>query len=214
MASSIPAPRPTQRGLLCYYGFFGFLIIGGLMFGLLPAARTWPVLVFALSVVSLLGTSAMYHRVTWSRRWYGRIRRLDHAMIFVLITGTEAPLFAIALEGRGLEPYFYVALGMAFAGFLVTMLWADAPKWVRTLVYVAVGWSGVPAAPALADAIGWGGLAMLVGGGVLYSIGGAAYALRWPNPIPGRFGPHEVFHAFVLAAVAMHYAAIVFWVLA
>ncbi len=200
--------------MLCVYGFFGYLAAGAAMIALNPAARSWPALAFAASVVLLMGTSALYHRVVWSPAWYGRIRRLDHAMIFVLITGTEAPLFAIALEGRGLEAYFYLALGVAAAGFLVTMLWAGAPKWVRALVYVCVGWSGIPAAPHLADAIGASGLGMLVLGGALYTIGALAYAFKRPNPWPGHFGYHEVFHAFVLAAVGAHYAAIAFWVLA
>ena len=196
------------------YGFFGALLAAALLFALEPAARTWSVMVFAASVAALLGTSALYHRVTWSRTWYRRIRRLDHAMIFVLITGTETPLFFLALEGQGLGPYFAVAYGMAAAGFLITMVWSDAPKWLRTLIYIAVGWSGLPAAPALLEVIGPSGVGMLVLGGVLYSVGAAAYGLKWPNPVPGHFGPHEVFHAFVLAAVSAHYAAIVFWVVA
>ena len=205
--------RPTQRGVLCVYGFVGFLAIGALLFALDPRAWRWPVLAFALSVVALMGTSALYHRVTWSPEWYVRIRRLDHAMIFVLITGTELPLFRIALAGSEVDGYFALALGAAGLGFLVTMLWAGAPKWVRTLVYVLVGWSPVPVMGYLADAIGGLGLGLLATGGALYSIGAVAYGLRWPNPFPGRFGYHEVFHAFVIAAVATHYAVVVFWVL-
>ena len=133
-------------------------------------------------------------------------------MIFVLIAGTEAPLFLLALEGRGLDTLYYVALGTAAVGFTITMCWAEAPKWVRALIYVVVGWSGVPAAPALANALGPGALALLILGGVLYSVGAVAYGLKRPNPWPGRFGYHEVFHAFVLAAVTSHYAVIAFWV--
>lgn len=200
--------RPTQRGMLCLYGFFAFLAAGGALLALDPGARTWPVAVFLLSVVALMGTSALYHRVRWSPGAYGRMRRLDHAMIFVLITGTETPLFLVGLEGRGLDWLFYTALAVAGAGFAITMFWAGAPKWVRAVVYVVVGWSGVPAIPYLAESVGLGPLALLLGGGLLYSIGALAYALKRPNPWPGRFGYHEVFHAFVVAAAATHFAAI------
>lgn len=207
------ASRPTQRGMLCVYGFFGFLIAGAMLVAFDPAARRWPVLLFAASVVALMGTSALYHRVEWSDAWYPRMRRLDHAMIFVLITGTELPLFLVALEGRGLELYFYVALGAAGLGFLITTFAAGAPKWVRALVYVLVGWSGIPVAPYLLDAIGYSGVGLIVAGGILYSVGAVAYGLRRPNPWPGHFGYHEVFHALVIAAAGTHFAVIAFWVL-
>lgn len=213
--ASVPSVelRPSQRGMLCVYGFFAALVGGGLWVLLVPAARAWPVVAFASSVVALMGTSALYHRVDWSPAWYARIRRLDHAMIFVLITGTELPLFLLALRGRGAEAYFVFALAAAGAGFLITMLWVGAPKWVRTAVYIAVGWSSFPVIGHLYDAIGASGLGLLLLGGGLYSVGGVAYGMKWPNPIPGHFGYHEVFHAFVLAAVGCHYAVVAFWVL-
>lgn len=203
-----PDARPTQRGMLCVYGFFAFLAAGGALLALDPGARSWPVVVFLLSVVALMGTSALYHRIRWSTAAYGVMRRLDHAMIFVLITGTETPLFLVGLEGQGLDWLFYTALAFAGAGFAITMLWAGAPKWVRAVVYVVVGWSGVPAIPFIYEAAGVSALVLLLGGGLLYSVGALAYALKRPNPWPGHFGYHEVFHAFVLGAAATHFAAI------
>ena len=197
--------------MLCVWGFFGFLAAGALLLSLDHDAVSWPVIVFLGSVVGLMGTSALYHRVSWSRAWYAWMRRLDHAMIFVLITGTETPLFVLGLEGRGLDWLFYLAFGTAAAGFAITMLWVGAPKWVRAVVYVVVGWSGVPAMQHIADALGWTALGLLVLGGVLYSVGAIAYALKRPNPWPGRFGYHEVFHAFVVAAAATHFAVIAFF---
>lgn len=206
------APRPTQRGVLCLQGFVGFSLASALLFALDPDARRWPVALFAASVIALMGTSGLYHRIDWSPTWYPRIRRLDHAMIFVLITGTELPLFVIGLEGRGLEELSYVAFGAAALGFLITTFATGAPKWLRALVYVGVGWSGIPAAPHLLDALGPVAVGLLVLGGLLYSVGALAYGLKRPNPWPGTFGYHEVFHAFVIAAAAAHFAAIAFFV--
>jgi len=205
--------RPTQRGMLCVWGFFGFLVAGALLFALDADAWTWPVFLFVGSVLGVMGTSALYHRIEWSEVWYGRMRRLDHAMIFALITGTEAPLFVTALDGRGLDWVFYLALGVSGAGFLMTMFWVSAPKWLRSLVYLAAGWSGVPAAGSLADALGGWAVGLLIGGGVLYSVGAAFYGLRRPNPWPGRFGYHELFHAMVIAAAAAHFAVVAFFVI-
>ena len=218
--ATAPAPttdtveRPSYRGLLCVWGFFGFLVAGGLLALTHPVAATWPVLVFMASVVGMMGTSALYHRVDWSPTWYGRMRRLDHAMIFAFIVGTQTPLFMITLADQGMEWTFYGMLAFAAVGFLVTMFWVEAPKWVRALIYIVVGWSAVPALGHLIDAIGGWGLGLLLLGGVLYSVGGLVYGLKRPNPWPDRFGYHELFHAFVLAAAATHFVVIAVWVCA
>ncbi len=201
-----------MRGVLHAWAFFVFAALG---IGLVVAKRDsdlWPSAIFALSVVGVFGTSALYHRVRWSRVWYARIRRLDHTMIFGLIMGTYTPIFVVALAGRA-ETVFIAAWVVTAAGVLMTLLWPNAPKWARSLVYVGVGWIGVPVLPDLVDAIGWSGLSMLVGGGVAYSVGAVIYALKRPNPFPDVFGYHEIFHALVIAAVAVHYAVITFWVL-
>lgn len=199
--------------MLCVWGFFGFLIAGAILTLSDLDAATWPVIAFLLSIVGVMGTSALYHRITWSPRWYSRMRRLDHAMIFALITGTEAPLFLIALDGRGLESLFYVVFGVAGVGFLVTMLWAGAPKLVRAVLYIAVGWSAALVFGHLADALGWWGVGLLALGGVIYSVGGIIYGLKRPDPWPGRFGYHEIFHACVILAAATHFVVIAVWVM-
>ncbi len=212
-SAALPAERPTQRGMLCVWGFFGFLIMGVALTASDVEATTWPVIVFLLSIVSMMGTSALYHRIDWSPRWYPRVRRFDHAMIFVLITGTETPLFVIALEGRGLEPLFYALLGVAGIGFAVTMFWIKAPKWVRAVIYVVIGWSPGLAMGHLVDALGWDGVGLLLLGGVIYSVGALAYGLKRPDPWPGRFGYHEIFHLCVILAAATHVVVVAFWVM-
>lgn len=211
--SAEAAERPTMRGLLHLYAFFGFLLAGAALVASQWDAERWPTTVFAASVTGLFGTSALYHRVRWSPEWYARIRLIDHAMIFVLILGTYTPLFLVSLEGRGLEATFGVTCAVAVAGIAVTTLWRTAPKWVRSAVYLGVGWTAVLVASDLVDAIGWDGVAMLAGGGVAYSLGALVYALKRPNPVPGVFGYHEIFHALVIVAAGTHFAVITFWVL-
>ena len=103
--------------------------------------------------------------------------------------------------------------GGALAGILLHILWIDAPKWLSAVVYVVLGWSGTAALPELASHVGWGPTALLALGGALYSAGAAVYTFRRPDPVPGVFGYHEVFHALVIAAALTHYAVVALYVL-
>ena len=202
--------RPRLRGVLHVWAFFASLIALGVLV-IERAPLPLPALLFALSVSGLFATSALYHRVRWSPAWYPRIRRVDHAMIFVLIMGSYAPLFA-AVEGRGLEAIFVTIYAVASVGILMTLLWTTAPKWARAAVYLVVGWMCVILTPDVFDALGASGLAMLFVGGALYSVGAVIYALKRPDPLPGIFGYHEIFHALVIAAVASHFVLVRFWI--
>jgi len=170
--------------------------------------------IYAATLVGLFGVSALYHRVNWisisARRW---MRRLDHSMIFMLIAGTYTPFALLALHG-GLAPAILVTVWTgALTGAIFSLLWSNAPTWLLAVVYICLGWVAVAAAPQLAAAIGVAGLALLGLGGLLYTAGAVIYAVKRPDPFPGVFGYHEVFHALVIAAAAIQYAVIAFWVL-
>ena len=106
-----------------------------------------------------------------------------------------------------------ISWGGAVAGILLHVLWIDAPKWLSSAVYVVLGWTGIAAMPQLVSHVGWGPSALLALGGALYSAGAAVYTLRRPDPAPGVFGYHEVFHALVVAAAVTHYAVVALYVL-
>ena len=99
------------------------------------------------------------------------------------------------------------------AGVIFNLLWSNAPTWLIAVVYISLGWVAVAAVPQLAAAIGVAGLALLGLGGLLYTAGAVIYAVKRPDPFPGVFGYHEVFHALVIGAAAIQYAVITFWVL-
>jgi hemolysin III len=90
------------------------------------------------------------------------------------------------------------------------VVWIDAPKWVYAAVYVAFGCVSAAVFGELPAAIGWLGVAGLALGGLLYTAGAVVYASERPNPSPKVFGYHEVFHALVIGAAALHYAVIAF----
>jgi hemolysin III len=169
--------------------------------------------VYAVTLVALFGVSALYHRVNWNsistRRW---MRRLDHSMIFMLIAGTYTPFALLALHGA-LALAILVAVWMGtLTGAIFNLVWSAAPKWLRAVLYISLGWVAVAAMPQLAAAIGIAGLVLLALGGVLYTAGAVIYGVKRPDPVPAVFGYHEVFHALVIAAAAIQYAVIAFWV--
>ncbi len=169
--------------------------------------------VYAISLASLFGVSAIYHRVNWrsltARRW---MRRLDHSMIFMLIAGTYTPFAVIALHGTFAVTILIVMWSLALAGASFNLIWIDAPKWVLTVIYLAMGWTAIITVPQLAAALGIGGLTLLMIGGLVYTAGAVVYAIRRPDPVPTVFGYHELFHALVILAAALQYAVIAFWV--
>jgi hemolysin III len=162
--------------------------------------------VYAASVVTLFAVSAFYHRPFWSAAARAIIGRLDHSAIFVLIAGTYTPL-CLLLPGAGRVLLALVWAGAA-AGIVFVVGWAGAPKRLKAAVYVLLGWCVVPALPALLAAIGPGSLALLLAGGLMYTVGATIYALRRPDPFPTVFGFHEVFHVLVVAAAACHFVVV------
>jgi hemolysin III len=192
------------------WSFFVALAAGGALVAWAPAGRaTAACAVYVAALAGLLGTSALYHRVTWRRpRVRAWVRRLDHSMIFVLIAGTYTPFAALVLD----EPLRVVVLGGvwggAAAGIVLALLWIEAPKWLTAGAYVALGWFALIALPQIAQRAGAGALALLIAGGIFYTVGAVVYARRRPDPRPATFGYHEVFHVLVVVAALAHFVAV------
>ena len=170
--------------------------------------------VYGCSLVALYATSALYHLLPLSPAGTARLRRLDHAMIFVLIAGTYTPFCLLALDGGWRWGLLGPVWGLATAGVLLKLLGGpDAwPRWLSVALYLGLGWAAVAAAPALLRALAPGGVAWLLAGGLAYSAGALVYALRRPDPLPGVFGFHEVWHLFVVAGSACHFWAVLRYV--
>jgi hemolysin III len=201
--------RPRLRGVSHQYAFF-ISLVGGILLVLLAATTraTLAAAIYAVSVSALFGVSALYHRVTWTTPVRRRMRRLDHAMIFLLIAGTYTPVGLLVLEGTLATVVLAVVWGGAVAGIVLELAWAGAPRWLGGTVYLALGWVAVVATPQLFARLGVAGGLLIVAGGLFYTVGAAIYALRRPDPVPAVFGYHEVFHLLVIAGVAAHFLAI------
>ena len=164
--------------------------------------------VFALSALLLFTVSATMHRGGWSPRTNLVLCRLDHASIFVFIAGSYTPFALALLEGTERAVLLAVAWGGALLGGTFRVLWVDAPRWLYTPVYMALGWVSVFFIDDFLAHWWPHGRALLAAGGLLYTLGGIVYGLRRPNPIPAWFGFHEVFHGLTVVAFAVHYAGV------
>jgi hemolysin III len=214
-ADAIAMVKPKLRGVSHKWAFFVSLVLGAALIVWADTPRaTFAVGVYAVSLSALLGTSALYHGVEWSRPnlrlW---MRRLDHSMIFFLIAGTYTPFALLVLQGTLAMAILAVVWVGALAGAIVEMIWIDHPKWASALTYLALGWVAAVAFPGLWTSMGAAGTLLVAFGGLLYTAGAVVYATQRPDPNPAVFGYHEVFHLFVIAAAIAQYAAIAFFAL-
>jgi hemolysin III len=161
-----------------------------------------PFLVFGLSTALLYTASALYHLLDVSPRLHVMLRRLDHVSISLLIAGTYTPICLVALRGTAGTVLFWVVWGLAAAVILSDVFWLDAPRGLKAGLYVLLGWVAVGAMVPLQRAIGWGGMGWMLAGGLAYSVGALLYAIKRPDPWPGVFGFHEIWHLFVLTGSA------------
>jgi hemolysin III len=164
--------------------------------------------IFGFSLITLYTASALYHLLPLSPAGVARMRRVDHMAIFVLIAGTYTPFCLLALDGGWRVGLLGLVWGLALCGILLKLFWMDAPRWLSVALYLGIGWVAVIAAPALFRAVPAGGMAWVLAGALVYSAGALIYGLRRPNPMPGVFGFHELWHLFVVAGSACHFWAV------
>jgi hemolysin III len=206
--SGPPRLKPLLRGWSHRVAFFVAILAGGLLLAQTSSSRSrGACLTYVTALVVLFGVSALYHRPMWRPRVRSWLGRLDHSAIFLMIAGTYTP-FSHALSPGSGATLFCLAWFGAGLGSLVAILWPKAPKPIVTATYLTLGWMSVWFLPELERALGPWVLAWIVGGGLLYTLGALAYALRRPDPWPAVFGYHEIFHAFVIAAAICHFVAV------
>lgn len=163
-------------------------------------------LVFGLSLICLFSVSSLYHAVPWGRVWKGRMQRIDHAMIYVLIAGTFTPMTIIVLDGSLRLAILAMVWGVAAVGTAQKYWWPQLSDRYSLTLQVAQGWLAVPLLAPVSDRLGTPAVALLVLGGLLYTLGMLAYASQRPRLWPRVFSYHEVFHVFVVAGSAAHFS--------
>jgi hemolysin III len=200
--------KPTWRGWI-HAGTFPLAIALGILLVTSadgPAARI-STGVFTLTSLLLFGVSATYHRFTWSPATKLLLKRLDHSNIFLLIAGTYTPIAVLALPQQKATTLLVLIWTGAVLGILFRIFWTGAPRWLYVPLYVLLG---VGALLYVRDlfAANPATMILVLAGGLLYIVGAVVYALKRPNPWPGVFGFHEIFHALTVLAFVCHWTAV------
>lgn len=209
LRTMLPAKvKPRFRGVLHQIAFFVSLVAGAVLVAATPAGKArLAVGIFALSLAWLLGVSALYHRPMWPPSMRARLKRLDHASIFLLIAGTYTPFCLLVLGDHGQALLVAIWCG-AVVGAVVIVSWPSRPRAFASALYVALGLLALVDIRSIMAVLDGTSFTLFVAGGAVYVVGAVVYALRKPNPNPLIFGYHEVFHALVILACGMHFAAI------
>ncbi len=201
--------KPRLRGWLHAGTFPVALVAGGVLSALAPEGRARVgALVFTATAALLFGTSALYHRFTWSQRMQDLLKRLDHSNIFLIIAGSYTPFALCLLPADQARTLLLTIWGGALAGVVFKLCWPYAPRWLSTPIYVALGWVAAFYFGPLLQGGGPAVMTLIVAGGVLYTLGAVVYGTRRPDPSPRWFGFHEVFHACTVAAFVVHFVAV------
>ena len=206
---SVPAlpVKPLLRGVSHQISFFVAIVATALLVARTDTrAGSTAALVFGATLVLLFGTSALYHRVNWAPAARQRMRRLDHAAIFMLIAGGYTPLFSLVASpagGHGALAAIWIGAGV---GVVKSLAWPHAPKWLTALLCVVIGWMVIAQVMGRSPIVGTTCIGLLVAAGVTYSVGAVVYAVKRPDPFPRVFGYHEIFHLLVVLASAFLFA--------
>ena len=207
----IATVKPKLRGWL-HAGTFPLVVAAGIVLVALAPDRAARIssAIFMVTAALLFGTSALYHRGTWSPRTNVLLKRFDHSNIFLIIAGSYTPFAALLLPSDRARTLLWIVWAGAIAGVCFRVIWVGAPRWLYTPVYIALGWVAVIYLPDFYRSGGGALLTLIIVGGGLYTAGAVIYALKRPDPSPRWFGFHEIFHACTVAAFAVHYIAVSF----
>jgi hemolysin III len=166
------------------------------------------VIIFGVSMILLYSASATYHLVVSSDKVIKFLRRLDHSMIFILIAGSYTPFCFIALKGKQGFILYSIIATVAVVGVLFKMIWFKCPRWISTLLYVAMGWVAVFLISPLYKALSPNGTILLLLGGIFYTIGALIYAIKPKFLKIKYFGFHEIFHIFIMLGTLTHFLCV------
>lgn len=200
--------KPTWRGWIHAATFPAAIALGTILVALADgaAAKASSAVFFASSLL-LFGVSALYHRIDWGPRAKRLLKRFDHANIFLLIAGTYTPLSVLALPMPQSAILLSIVWGGALLGIGFRVFWVGAPRWLYVPLYVALGWAAMMYLVDFFQVVP-ASMTLVIVGGVLYTVGALFYALKRPNPVPGVFGFHELFHTCTLLAFLCHWTGI------
>ena len=167
-------------------------------------------IIFVLSMILLYTASGVYHTMMLPEKDRMLYKKIDHLMIFVLIAGSYTPICLTILYGHGGLILLTCVWILAIAGMIFKLFWVTCPKWVSSVIYIAMRWLVAFAFRPLLRYTPTAGFILLLAGGIVYTVGGVIYALKL-MPFNGRhpyFGSHEIFHVLIMVGSILHFIMI------
>lgn len=161
--------------------------------------------VYGLSMICLYTASTLYHCLNVSIPGRLALRKYDHCSIYLLIAGSYTPLCLTVLREAGGIPLVIAVWTLALAGTVLTITKLAIPRWLTSAIYLFMGWLAIFAIVPIYRALPPAGFFWLLTGGLLYTVGGVLYAVKWPGRDNPRFGCHEIFHLFILLGSVAHF---------
>jgi hemolysin III len=169
-------------------------------------------MIYGVCLIVMFSASAIYHLVFKGARVTGILRKVDHSAIYLLIAGTYTPICLSFFDGFWRWGMLSIIWAMAFIGVVVKVFVINAPRWVTTGIYLIMGWFSVIAVSEIYRTMPSGAIFWLVVGGIFFTIGAVIYVIKKPNPRPGIFGFHEIWHIFVILGCLSHYILVAAYV--
>jgi hemolysin III len=161
--------------------------------------------IYGSTLVLMFSASALYHMITAGPRVTLFLRKLDHSAIYLLIAGTYTPICLHYFTGFWRFGFLAIIWSLGLIGIVVKLIVINAPRWLAAGVYLLMGWLSVTAIGEILATMPPGALAWLASGGVFFTVGAMVYILKKPDPLPGVFGFHEIWHIFVILGAASHF---------
>lgn len=205
----LTAERPAWRGVLHSWAFLAAIPAGALLILVAGgAAQRAAAAIYTATLLAVFGTSAAYHRLAQSYRARRIMQRLDHSMIYLLIAGTYVPICLVALPSSWGIPLLATVGGLGVVGMVIKLAAVRSLQWLGYALYPIMGWAAVAAGPALVTHLTTMQLALVVAGGLAYTVGFPVLLTHRPDPWPRTFGYHEVWHGFTVLAAVLHFGAV------
>ncbi len=195
-----------------------FSLLGAVLLIVLAASKgdPWKIISFSIygfSLILLFLASTFHHGLDLSERMNNLFRLFDYIAIYVLIAGSYTPICLVMGRNQWGWSIFGVVWVLAAVGITIKSIFPNLPRWVSHTLYLSMSWVGIVLMIRLIPLFGLSGFSLLLGGGIFYTVGAAVYYFEKPNPFPGKFGFHEIWHLFVLAGAFLHYLFMYFIIL-
>jgi hemolysin III len=168
-------------------------------------------ILFGGALLVMFTVSSLYHSVPWDPEVKRILQRVDHSMIFLVVAGTFTPIAIASLDGIPLVVSLAVVWGIAVIGIILKAVMPETKTWLSVTLQMVMGWSAVVWMPWVWTELGAGAIALIVLGGVCYTVGTVIFTAKRPRLFPRTFSYHELFHVLVIAGSGFHFFAILLY---